>query len=77
MASTAYMSNINSFPNFLQALTMDNTVHGQQDDSSALNGKNESSLAKTIKNSGQHQDQSLPNSAPQGKPLWSPHHSTL
>lgn len=46
---------------------MDNTVPHQQDDSSALNGKNESNLEKTIKNSGQHQDQTLPNSAPQGR----------
>ncbi|KAA0720168.1 Bcl2-associated agonist of cell death [Triplophysa tibetana] len=46
---------------------MDNTVHRRQDDSSDSNGKNESNLGKTIKNSRQHQDQSLPNSGPQGR----------
>lgn len=70
MALTVYMSNITlDGSQFLLGLTMDNTVHRQQDDSSDSNGENESNSGKTIKNSSQHQDLSLPNSGPQGKPL--------
>nr|QWQ66118.1 BCL2-associated agonist of cell death 1 [Ctenopharyngodon idella] len=44
---------------------MDNTLHDHQDDSSALDGKKTSHLEETIKNHGQHQDQTLPNISPQ------------
>ncbi|XP_056117941.1 bcl2-associated agonist of cell death [Rhinichthys klamathensis goyatoka] len=46
---------------------MDNTSHDHQDDSSALDGKKQSHLEETIKNHGQHKDQTLPNISPQGR----------
>lgn len=52
---------------------MDKTLHDHQDDSSALDGKKQSHLEETIKNHGQHQDQTLPNISPQGENLRQPH----
>lgn len=52
---------------------MDNTLHDHQDDSSALDGKKQSHLEETIKNHGQHQDQTLPNISPQGENFRQPH----
>lgn len=55
------------------ALTMDNTLHDHRDDSSALDGNRKSHLEETIKNHGQHQDQSLPNISPQSENFKQPH----
>lgn len=52
---------------------MDNTLHDHQDDSSALDGKKTSHLEETIKNHGQHQDQTLPNISPQSESFRQPH----
>ncbi|KAL1252872.1 hypothetical protein QQF64_017565 [Cirrhinus molitorella] len=48
------------------ALTMDNTSHDHQEDSSTLKDKSKG-REKTIKTHRQHQDQTLPNIPPQGR----------
>lgn len=45
---------------------MANSLHDHQDDSSTWNDKKKG-REKTIKNLGQHQDQTLPNISPQGR----------
>ncbi len=51
---------------------MDNSLHDHQDDSITWNDKKKG-REETIKNHGQHHDQTLPNISPQGENFREPH----